>query len=70
MAKQLEPNEDWIKREYGRIPSKGAAAAERASGGLGTFTDDEVLELLGYLPRLGAAAERQAHRPGSDAQSQ
>ena len=70
MAKELEPNEDWIKRDFGRIPTKGAAAAERASGGLGTFTDDEVLELLGYLPRLGAAAERHSRRPGGDAQSQ
>jgi hypothetical protein len=69
MARQLEPNEDWIKRECGRIPTKGAAAAERASAGLGTFTDDEVLELLGYLPRLGASAQ-QAQRPGGDAQSQ
>ena len=31
MAKEIEPNEDWIKRDQGRIPTKGTAAAERAS---------------------------------------
>jgi hypothetical protein len=40
MSKQFEGNEDWIKREEGRIPSKGAMAAERASAGLGTSDDD------------------------------
>ena len=69
MARQLEPNDDWIKREFGQVPTKGAAAAERASAGLGTFTDDEVLELHGYLPRR-EAIERQAGPPGSKAQSQ
>ena len=43
MAKQFEANEDWIKREEGRIPTKGAQAAERASAGLGTTNDDEHL---------------------------
>jgi hypothetical protein len=41
MAKQFEANEDWIKREEGRIPTKGAIAAERASAGLGTSDDDD-----------------------------
>jgi hypothetical protein len=40
MSKQLEGNEDWMKREMGRIPTKGAMAAERASAGLGTSDDD------------------------------
>jgi hypothetical protein len=40
MAKQTG-NEDWVKREHGRIPTKGAKAAERASAGLGTSDSDE-----------------------------
>jgi hypothetical protein len=43
MGKAFEPNEDWIKREEGRIPTKGAQAAERASAGLGTIDDDDPL---------------------------
>jgi hypothetical protein len=43
MPKEVEGNEDWIKREKGRIPSKGARAAERASAGLGTSEDDGEL---------------------------
>jgi hypothetical protein len=41
MTKQFDGNEDWLRREHGRIPSKGAMAAERASAGLGTSDDDE-----------------------------
>ena len=44
MSKQLDSNEDWIKRGEGRIPTKGAMAAERASAGLGT-SDDESWHL-------------------------
>jgi hypothetical protein len=40
MTKRFEGNADWIKREQGRVPTKGAMAAERASAGLGT-SDDE-----------------------------
>jgi hypothetical protein len=43
MSKNYEANEDWIKREEGRIPTKGAKAAERASAGLGTSGDDDSL---------------------------
>jgi hypothetical protein len=43
MVKQFEGNEDWIKRGEGRIPTKGAMAAERASAGLGTSDDDSTL---------------------------
>jgi hypothetical protein len=43
VAKQLGANEDWIKRDYGRVPTKGAAAAERASAGLGIRSDEMVL---------------------------
>jgi hypothetical protein len=60
MAKKFEPNEDWIKREEGRIPTKGAAAAERASAGLGILTDDEALLAVGIDPRVvrGGSAEQ------------
>jgi hypothetical protein len=38
-------NADWIARDEGRIPSKGAQAAQRASAGLGaTDHDAELLE--------------------------
>jgi hypothetical protein len=49
MRKAFEANEDWIKREEGRIPTKGAQAAERASAGLGVSDDDDALtrELYG-----------------------
>jgi hypothetical protein len=50
MAKDVEGNQDWIAREKGRIRSKGAAAAERASAGLGTLDDDAALRLYD-LPR-------------------
>jgi hypothetical protein len=40
MTSRFEGNEDWIKREKGVIPTKGAMAAERASAGLGTSGDD------------------------------
>src|SRR5687768_17550103 len=46
MTRQFEGNEDWIKRGQGRVPSKGALAAERASAGLGT-SDDEGGAVLG-----------------------
>ena len=52
MVKPFEPNDDWIKRDEGRIPTKGAAAAERASNGLGTITDDDALLALGIDPRV------------------
>ena len=50
MAKPFEANEDWIKRDAGRIPTKGAAAAQRASAGLGVLTDDDALILAGFTP--------------------
>jgi hypothetical protein len=52
MVKQFEPNDDWIKREEGRIPTKGAAAAERASNGIGTLSDDDALVALGIDPAV------------------
>ena len=48
MSKRFEDNEDWIKRDQGRVPTKGAMAAERASAGLGT--SDDNAELLGEPP--------------------
>ena len=58
MAKELEANADWISREEGRIPSKGAQAAERASAGLGA-TDHDA-ELLSELLSLRAVTDRLA----------
>ena len=71
MAKPFEANEDWIKREGGRIPTKGAAAAERASAGLGTLTDEAAL-LLAALPpnamrRIKADAAKRGDAPRSTA---
>jgi hypothetical protein len=43
VRKDFDGNEDWVKRGEGRIPSKGAQAAERASAGLGTSDDDGLL---------------------------
>ena len=60
MAKQYEANEDWIKRDGGRIPTKGAAAAERASAGLGTLNDDAALEMYELPPRSAR------FKPGAD----
>lgn len=56
MAKELEANANWIAREEGRIPSKGAQAAERASAGLGATDHDE--ELLGELLSLRAVTAK------------
>jgi hypothetical protein len=53
MDKQMEGNKDWIARDEGRIKSKGALAAQRASAGLGA-TDHDA-ELLEELIVLGAA---------------
>ena len=51
-------NADWIARDEGRLPSKGARAAERASAGLGaTDHHAELLEeqlVLGGLRAKGA----------------
>jgi len=49
MDKKLESNKDWIAREEGRFPSKGAKAAERASAGLGA-TDHDAELLADLLP--------------------
>jgi hypothetical protein len=68
MSKQLGGNEDWIKREMGRIPTKGAMAAERASAGLGTSGDDPGLSGE-FRPRLTAwtkPAQRNPSRSDKD----
>jgi hypothetical protein len=45
MSRAADGNADWIARQEGRIPSKGAMAAERASAGLGaTDHNAELLE--------------------------
>jgi hypothetical protein len=48
VRKEFESNDDWVARKEGRIPSKGARAAQRASAGLGaTDHDAEIhMELL------------------------
>jgi hypothetical protein len=51
MGKEFEGNDDWIAREKGRIRTKGAAAAERASAGLGTLDDDAALREYDLPPR-------------------
>ena len=53
MDKQMGSNKDWIAREEGRIPSKGARAAQRASAGLGA-TDHDA-ELRDELFAVGSA---------------
>lgn len=40
---EIRGNKDWEKRDNGRIASKGAMAAERASAGLGTSHDEPGL---------------------------
>ncbi len=57
MSKRFEGNEDWIKRGEGRIPTKGAMAAERASAGLGTSDEDEW-QLKEPSPALTVWAKR------------
>jgi hypothetical protein len=58
MGKELGRNDDWIARDGGRIPSKGARAAQRASAGLGA-TDHDA-EQLSELLSLEAVRERHA----------
>jgi hypothetical protein len=64
MSKQLEGNEDWIKRGEGRVPTKGALAAERASAGLGTSHDDDGLQGV-FRPRLNVWT-KPARKPVKD----
>jgi hypothetical protein len=64
MGKRYEANEDWIRRELGRVPTKGAMAAERASAGLGTSDDD--IGLLQQLPPLAdRTGETTSEKPDS-----
>jgi hypothetical protein len=58
VGKEFEANANWIAREEGRIPSKGALAAERASAGLGA-TDHDA-ELLSERLSLKAVTDRLA----------
>ena len=51
MARDFEHNEDWVARDQGRIPTKGAKAAERASAGLGTTSNDVAMMTRPELPR-------------------
>jgi hypothetical protein len=66
MSKELERNADWIARDNGRIPSKGARAAERASAGIGaTDHDAELLEERVFIlgARDGAKSGLQSPSP-------
>ena len=45
-------NDDWVKRDEGRIPTKGAAAAERASNGIGTLDDEAALRAEELPPKI------------------
>jgi hypothetical protein len=57
-------NADWVAREEGRIPSKGAKAAQRASAGLGaTDHDQELLEQQLVLGRTPARPTRESRGP-------
>ena len=62
MRKERDTNEDWIAREGGRVPTKGALAAERASAGLGATDHDEELrsELLALRSVRAKLAIRRA----------
>jgi hypothetical protein len=53
-------NADWIAREEGRLPSKGAKAAERASAGLGAT--DHHAELMEEQLALGGLRAKWAPR--------
>jgi hypothetical protein len=64
MNDRAKGNEDWVKREEGRIPTKGAMAAERASAGLGTSDDDSgLLKELGPGLTVWGKRERKSPRP-------
>ena len=62
MGKEFERNADWSARDNGRIPSKGARAAERASAGLGaTDHDAELLEERVFI-LAARAGSKSGHR--------
>jgi hypothetical protein len=65
VSNQTNTNEDWVKRDGGRILSKGAMAAERASAGLGTSDDDDAAFLGDLRPgvSLWAKTVRKRRRP-------
>jgi hypothetical protein len=68
MSDRDKGNEDWVKRDEGRIPSKGAMAAERASAGLGTSDDDTgLLKQLG--PGLTVWGKKSRKSPRADGRS-
>ena len=68
MSDRAKGNEDWIKRDEGRIPSKGAMAAERASAGLGTSDDDYGL-VKELEPGLTVWGKRDSTSPRPEGQS-
>jgi hypothetical protein len=66
MSKEVG-NADWIAREEGRIPTKGAKAAQRASAGLGaTDHDAEILEEQLVLGRIRPRQIPTPERPAQD----
>ena len=63
MRKAYEGNEDWAARDQGRVPTKGAKAAERASAGLGTTDYDAAYSAELLPPRI--PVKRVPRRSGS-----
>jgi hypothetical protein len=62
MSKE-DGNADWIAREEGRVPTKGARAAERASAGLGaTDHNAELMEEQLVLGGVRAKATAERHK--------
>ena len=69
MAKRFEGNDDWIERDQGRIATKGAKAAERASAGLGT-TDIGASLVAESLPLRALRRKTVANSANPDKRSQ
>jgi hypothetical protein len=68
MSNQSDGNDDWIKREKGRIPTKRAMAAERASAGLGTSDDDSSISMMEVSSPVSLWAKPGPKKPRPDKQ--
>ena len=68
MSNQSDGNDDWIKREKGRIPTKRAMAAERASAGLGTSDDDSLISMMEVSSPVSLWAKPGPKKPRPDKQ--
>jgi hypothetical protein len=65
MRKHFERNKDWVARDHGRIPTKGALAAERASAGLGTSDDDAAHQVYVAVVTALAKPVPRSSQPGA-----